>query len=136
MGIVIVLLLLIVVCLAVMNRRRCKKRVRTCPVAQRSYMKSAPEDVETATGDYNDYLLSTGLEKGVIESHNQFVNDIQTTTGASAQTVLSSDVYDNPFVGLRRPNMNVYIDPESRQVPTAEQWQYPTSSRYSNSGLF
>ncbi len=88
--------------------------------------------------DYGDYIRSTSLEKGVIDSHKQFVDDSHhTTTGASARSVLSGDVYDVPFVGLRRPNtQDIYVDPEARQVTTAETWQYPSDTRYDKCGLF
>jgi hypothetical protein len=95
-------------------------------------------NVRPVMDDYNDYILSTGLEKGVIDSHKQFVDDVHhTTTGASATSVLSGDIYDVPFVGLRRPNTrDVYVDPDARQVTSAETWQYPSDTRYDKCGLF
>ncbi len=97
-----------------------------------------PNSVLPVMDDYNDYILSSGLEKSVIDSHNQFVSDIHhTTTGASAMSVLSGDVFDVPFVGLRRPNTrDIYVDPDARQVTTAETWQYPSDTRYDKCGLF
>jgi hypothetical protein len=98
---------------------------------------SQPPVSKPVIDDYNDYLLTAGLESSVVDSHRQFVSDIQkTTTGASAQTVMSGDVLDNPFVGLRRPNYNVAVDPNARQVPSAFAHQYSKNSRYDHSGLF
>lgn len=102
-------------------------------VARNQYVQAAP-----VMEDYNDYLLSTGLERGVIDSHRQFVDDIQqTTTGASAMTELSGDNYDVPFVGLRRPQLDrIYVDPNARTVTSSETWQYPNSTKYDRCGLY
>lgn len=88
--------------------------------------------------DYNDYLLSTGLEQSVISSHKQFVNDIQnTTTGASAMSIYSEEPETTNWVGLRRPNyQDIYIDPNARQVPSVEQSQMPNNKQYNKCGLF
>ncbi len=107
-------------------------------VSEMSNVNASQYSVKPVSYDYNDYLLSTSLEKGVISSHKQFVDDKQhTTTGPSAMSVLSSDVFDVPFVGLRRPNTSdIYVDPEARQVPSAEEWQYPSNKKYDRHGLY
>lgn len=134
-----VLILLVAYMLLNQNEKpKREKPVSSCPSnVDRSFMGSSNPTMTPVIDDYNDYLLTAGLEKSVVDSHRQFVNDIaQTTTGASAQTVLSGDIMDNPFVGLRRPDYRVEVDPNARQVPSAEQWQYPTSTKYDRSGLF
>lgn len=101
------------------------------PVA-REYMNNTAE-----SGAFEDYLIDAGLESTVIDSHQQFVNDIQkTTSGASVETVLAGDVDDNPWVGIRRPNYDVKVDSSARTVPSAEQSRMPTARRYSGSGHF
>lgn len=97
------------------------------PAPSRSFM----EDKDLMVGaDYSNYVLNTGLDQSVIESHRRFTDDLQNSTArtSSMQTELSSDVYDNPWVGLRRPNTDVKVSKEARQVPTADQFQQERSS--------
>lgn len=140
MGLLILLLFAFVIwyCMSSQNtERKSRNRRNYCPLENMSYMEDKASILKPINNDYNDYLLSSGLEKSVIDSHRQFVNDIQqTTNGPSAQTVLSSEIYDNPFVGLRRPDLNIYVDPNARQVTSTEQWQYPGATKYDSTGLF
>ena len=81
--------------------------------------------------DYDNFLLNVGVDEQVIKSHKEFSDEINhNSTGSSSQTVLSGDVYDNPWVGLRRPSTNVTVSDGARQVPSAYQQQYPSTSRY------
>jgi hypothetical protein len=118
-----------------------RSNYENAPRVSMHHMKPQGEEMtgEPLYQDYNDYLLSAGLEKSVVNSHNQFVNDISNThatSGSSKMTELSGDVNDNPYVGLRRPDYNVNIDENARQVPSASAYQYPSNSRYDKGGLF
>ncbi len=136
MGPLLILVILIVVYMLFKPTAGQKKK-QSCAMASRSDMNASHPESSPLLNDYNEYLLTAGLDRGVIDSHKQFVNDVaQTTSGASTLTALSGDVDDNKWVGLRRPNYNVYVDPEARQVTSAEQWQYPNAKRYDSSGLF
>lgn len=54
---------------------------------------------------YSDFLLNAGIEKTVMDSHRQFVDEIQhKTTGASTETVRDDDNDVNPRWGLRKTN--------------------------------
>jgi hypothetical protein len=87
--------------------------------------------------DYNDYLLNTGLEQSVVDSHNKFTEGITTTTsGASAMTEVSHDDNLVPWYGLRRPRNDVYIDPNAREVPSVYQKQLSKNKKYSSCGLY
>ena len=85
--------------------------------------------------DYDNYLLNVGVDEEVVKSHKQFSDEInKNSTGSSSQTILSGDVFDNPWVGLRRPSTNVKVSDDARMVPSAYQEQYPTTSRYYKCG--
>jgi hypothetical protein len=135
--IVIVIVFVAVFFLVSKSMRKCNKSKGSCK-GKKEAIGGGVGGAAPVVNDYNSYLLNTGLEKAVVDSHKRFVDDVQrTTTGASAQSVLSGDVFDVPFVGLRRPNLqDVYVDPNSRSVPTAEQWQMPGGNRYYRCGLF
>lgn len=88
--------------------------------------------------DFNDYVLSSGVDKSVVDSHRRFTSQIQkSTTGASTLTELSGDVYATPFVGLRRPDMQrIPIDANARTVPSEDQAVMPPGNRLYKCGLF
>lgn len=130
-------ILFVVIYLIFHSSRKSKKVIesRTRAPARSFKLDAGPRPI---IDDYNDYLLSTGLEQGVVDSHRQFVNDIQhTTTGASSRTIFSEEPDLAPWVGLRRPNyQSVNIDPNSRQVPSVEQYQMPSNYKYDRCGLY
>jgi hypothetical protein len=78
-------------------------------------------DIENTTDahDYNEYMVATGLDPSVLDSHADFTDDIQNTTvGASAETVRSDSEDIVPMWGLRRTNAYIPINPNSRDVPS------------------
>jgi hypothetical protein len=138
--ILLVVLYLIFVPTGKSSRRHSPKstNARVNKLENEVHMNVPTRNLRPISHDYSDYLLTAGLEQSVIDSHRQFVNDIaHTTTGASARTVKSGDEFDVTFVGLRRPQLDqIYVDPNSRTVTSAETWQYPTSTKYDKCGLF
>jgi hypothetical protein len=68
-------------------------------------MVSAPAKRAQSYNHYSDYLLSAGVEKSVVDSHKQFVDEIHhKTTGASTETVRDDSNDVNPRWGLRKTN--------------------------------
>jgi hypothetical protein len=106
--------------------------------ASDSELMQFPADSSPVNNSYNDYILSSGLDQSVVDSHKNFVNQIQkSTTGASTLTELSGDVYATQFVGLRRPDLqSIYIDPNSRVVPSEDQAIMPKGNKLYKCGLF
>jgi hypothetical protein len=106
--------------------------------ARNQMMIPVSRDVEYMTNDYSDYIVKSGLEQSVVDSHNKFTSEIQNkTTGASAETVFSHDDDIVPWVGLRRPDYrSVTIDPNAREVPSTDVGKLSSSHRYSPGGLF
>lgn len=89
--------------------------------------------------DYHEYMVSTGLESSVVDSHKIFTKDIQTTTtGASNQTVFSHDDDIVPKWGLRRKSTIVPISVHAREVPSQTNEQILDNASHHNalSGLF
>ena len=95
---------------------------------------------EPLSDDYHEYMVSTGLESSIVDSHKVFTKDIQTTTtGASAQTVFSHDDDIVPKWGLRRTSPLVPISAHAREVPSSTNEQIhanATSNHSYGNGLF
>jgi hypothetical protein len=82
-------------------------------------------------GDYSDVVMQMALEPSVLKSHQQFITDTSAnTSGASPMSVRDDDNNLVPWVGIRRPEFNVYVDPNARTVPTEMPYQMPDNSRY------
>jgi len=100
-----------------------------------SYMQNIAS-VPSAT-NYNEYMISTGLESGVVDSHKEFVDETHNkTTGASAETVFSHDDAIVPSWGLRRRSAQIPINPNSREVPSQTNEQLADNSQQFKYGLF
>lgn len=142
MSLVLGIILIVIIYIIFSNGKKATKKQKPLKAAVAAGVAAGAVmprfQVEEDSDDYNDYLLNSSIEQGVVDSHNQFVNDIKhTTTGASAQTVFSEEPDLVPWVGLRRPAYDkVYVDPNSRQVPSIYQSQLPSSNQYSKCGLF
>lgn len=100
-----------------------------------SYMQNIAT-VPSAT-NYNEYMISTGLESGVVDSHKEFTDETQNkTTGASSETVFSHDDAIVPSWGLRRRSAQIPINPNSREVPSQTNEQLADNSQEFKYGLF
>lgn len=87
--------------------------------------------------DYSEYMVATGLESSVVDSHKAFTDDIElNTTGASAETVFSHDDSIVPKWGLRRTNDYIPINPNSKDVPSQTNEQLNQNSGTRKYGLF
>lgn len=87
--------------------------------------------------DYKQYIMNTGIESSVIDSHRQFAKEINTSTsGASAQTVLSHDDSIVPTWGLRRRSAYVPVSENAREVPSQTDAQMKDNSRKHSYNLF
>ena len=88
--------------------------------------------------DYNEFMINTGLEQSVLESHQAFAKDVNTTTStASAATEMSHDDSIVPKWGLRRATPRVYISENAREVPSSTNEQIYSNDRSSGCyGLF
>ena len=78
--------------------------------------------------DYQNFLYSNGLEAERFDSHREFVRDTYSDSLllGSSKDVVRDDINDiNPYLGMRRPNYDVFIGSGSRQVPTDTQDQLP-----------
>lgn len=103
------------------------------------YAKSYMQNIMTAPSatNYNEYMISTGLEAGVVDSHKEFTDETQNkTTGASAETVFSHDDSIVPSWGLRRRSAQIPINPNSREVPSQTNEQLADNSQEFKYGLF
>jgi hypothetical protein len=89
------------------------------------------------SGNYHEYMVSTGLEASVVKSHNDFTDEIQNkTTGASTETVFSHDDAIVPSWGLRRRSAAVPINPNSKDVPSQTNEQLEKNGSTFKYGLF
>lgn len=103
------------------------------------YSKSYMQAVVTppSASNYNEYMISTGLEAGVVSSHKEFTDETHNkTTGASAETVFSHDDSVVPSWGLRRRSANIPINPNSREVPSQTNEQLADNTQEFKYGLF
>ncbi len=89
------------------------------------------DNTEEGMANYDSYVALNSLESSVYDSHNAFVSDMQNrVAGASAQSINSSDVDINPWVGLRRPNYQAAVpDANARVVPSHDPHQMPAQTR-------
>ena len=112
------------------TKPRCKKNIR------RNYRTEFMSD-DIKYDDYNDFVLTNGLEQSVIDSHKKFADELQNkTSGSSKNTVFSHDIEVGPtWVGIRRPEYIVPIDPTAREVPSVRESDFPKNKRYTN-GLY
>lgn len=90
--------------------------------------------------NYEDYLLSSGLEPSILESHRRFTDELylNRTPGASMQSELSHDDSIVPTWGLRRYNKDaiVPINENSREVPSHTNEQIIENTSTLKYGLF
>lgn len=80
--------------------------------------------------DYQNFLYKNGLEAERFDSHDKFIADTYSDSlllGASKDIVRDDPNDINPYLGMRRPNYNVFIGSGARQVPSEEQSQLPVS---------
>lgn len=69
--------------------------------------------------DYNEIVQDVALDDDVFESQEEWGrNSTGTTSGASGLSERSDDPYPVPWVGLRRPNMDVPIGRDARTEPS------------------
>lgn len=100
-----------------------------------SYMQATASQPEAI--NYNEYMISTGLESSVVASHKDFVDETQNkTTGASTETVFSHDDAIVPSWGLRRRSAAVPIGDNSREVPSQTNEQITDNTGGFKYGLF
>jgi hypothetical protein len=101
----------------------------------KSYMQSIAS--APSADNYNEYMISTGLESGVVSSHKEFVDETQNkTSGASTETVFSHDDSIVPSWGLRRHSAAIPINPNSREVPSQTNEQLADNAQPFKYGLF
>lgn len=78
---------------------------------------------------YQDVIKYQGLEKGVFQSHNQYIRDMNHTTSTASMQTERDDLGDMPvtWVGLQRPNYtdNPGIEASARQDASFTQDQMP-----------
>src|SRR6476661_4707700 len=87
--------------------------------------------------DYNQFIINTGIEKSVTDSHSLFAKEINTnTSGASAQSVMSHDDSIVPKWGLRRSTPHVPVSSTAREVPSSTDEQLAENSSPNKYGLF
>ena len=87
--------------------------------------------------NYNEYMISTGLESAVVDSHNDYADEIQNkTTGASTETVFSHSDDIVPSWGLRRRSAIIPINPNSKDVPSLTNDQLQANGTAFRYGLF
>ena len=120
----------------------------SAPMAMPMPKKTTPEEmmnVEQMTDsprpsghdDYNQFIINTGLESSVVDSHKVFAKEINTSTsGASAQTVFSHDDSIVPKWGLRRTSAYVPVSEHAREVPSSTTEQILENSHTMSYGLF
>lgn len=101
----------------------------SCNPAKNVILPHARSGVSEGFSSYNDYVMDTGLEPSVKESHNRFIDEIKSrTSGASAQTTFSHETVENPWVGLRRPAYDVDVSEDARVVPSSYKYQMSTNN--------
>lgn len=104
--------------------------------------KFVPENMSNAPhpdgqDDYNQFIINTGLETSVVDSHRVFAKEINTSTsGASAETVFSHDDSIVPKWGLRRTNARIPVSENAREVPSSTDEQLDDNSHSLTYGLF
>lgn len=103
----------------------------------KSQKKLKEEHHQTGDSDYHEYMINTGLESSVIDSHRVFTDDIQNvTTGASVETVLSHNDELVPTWGLRRHSAYIPISASARDVPSQTDAQMKDNTSQFKFGLF
>jgi hypothetical protein len=86
--------------------------------------------------DYKQFIIGTGLEPSVVDSHRAFAKEINTSTsGASSATVTSHDDSVVTRWGLRRATAYVPVSPNAREVPSSTEQQLKDNARKDLSGL-
>lgn len=104
--------------------------VMSAPAASESFS-------EPMMDDYHEYMVNTGLESSVVDSHRNFADEIQnTTTGASTDTVTSHDDSIVPSWGLRRRSEYVPVSPNAREVPSSTDEQIRDNSKSYSKSLY
>lgn len=74
---------------------------------------------EPMVGDYHEYMVSTGLESSVIDSHGKFTDEIKNmSSGASVETQFSHNEDIVTTWGLPRKLLQPTISASSREVPS------------------
>lgn len=92
---------------------------------------------EPGSNDYQEFMVSSGIEASVIDSHKAFAKDITTTTStASAESVFSHDDSIVPSWGLRRASAAIPISQHAREVPSLTIDQIKENSSQNRFGLF
>ena len=144
---IIILIIILVVNLrskkSVMRPKSCGHSHPTMPMPMMRkapvQMRAAPPKMghEPCAGDYQEYMLNTGVASSIIDSHAEFTNDLQVgTKGASAETVFSHDDSIVPKWGLRRTTINVPISENAREVPSSTDEQIADNSGPLRYGFF
>ena len=115
----------------VQPRNSCSKSLPR-PKPSLGFMADREEDF-----NHESYLLNNGLESSVLDSHRNFVDEMQMkTTGASALSVMSHDDSIVPKWGLRRSTPMVNVDPNAREVPSSTNEQLKDNSGTNQYGFF
>lgn len=139
-GIVIVLFLIVFLVLLCGNKKSAGRRRRERNPERKCEERDEKHHnlYEPMAGGYEDYMLNSGLEPSIVESHKRFTDEIQhRTSGASVETVFSHDVEPgNTWVGLRRPRYDIPVDVHAREVPSIPNEQMPVNRKYDRAGLF
>ena len=144
-----IVIIIILICNCIFKRKKHRRPVYSCAsyfdgknaaapsVATPTQPPLSSDTLDPSESGYHDFLINTGLNKDVIDSHRDYTADMQTTTtGASTETVFSHSDDIVPYWGLRRHGPHIPIDDTSREVPTLTNEQLAENSRPMKYGFF
>ena len=86
----------------------------------------------TPKNNYSNYIVAAELDKDIISSHNEFANEMKPFFKTDGLQVRSTDYPEIPWVGLRRPNYNIPMSPDLRQVQSI----YPNEYKQKETLIF
>jgi hypothetical protein len=91
------------------------------PVYEKPNNDWSDDHMNTGGDEYQEWMTSTGLNNGVVDSHNTYVsNGLNTTTGASKRSVIDHAVFINPRHGLNRENHKKHKVHSGARTETSE----------------